>query len=688
MKKNTKKRRISRRKKRISRRTRRAQRSGRKMRTKRTARKKIYLGGNPLEDLEKEYNARDAEFEKLKNQAKEMPDGDEKRAFMNEQVKPVLAEKTRLFELIKKEREEINAIAERIDEIYWNAYGTELNTEIAKDFLRQIDSLLSTKPEAKDDITKKTQYPTLKRMLTLLSSPDEPYTHLDMATLSKEVLENNRKINAENLKNKPREWTNLRKEHERKATAFKEQMKKDGIDPDTVRKNLKDMNIKFDNEKKMIAKQETILTAAIKILDAQLKKIQLQERAEERRTQQQARIERSLAKSEKPIHLGELRQLEEGGVVEGEGGIVEDEDEDDALLRGQAFARDQETSASVEQKLNFSIPLPSISGYDGEDEPEFWKPVFKPEEMLYIRRTLQQISREQVWRLCEIIKQNIKTYYYVVDSRNQTPRWLTRKVFGTFPPENHIKFNFILCATFIILGIISNKLTNQDYKLLFKGGKAIQLALDGIAGSTEYNSEDIDCLLMPKDGVYNPEEIKNLASHIAYLVEWFLKTDNPDISVLRPQENNLIFKLSYKYRIRGSKSDFFVAFSDIDFRQIPQDIQPFFEDTVSTSFRVDELDQDLLFEYPSIVSLLNEKIYYYLKYFMFKKILKTGGTITNPEYTGLTEDECDRILEKFKRAILKLTDAMYTEVDSRRKSIADRLNNDPLTSEIIASLYN
>ena len=73
---------------------------------------------------------------------------------------------------------------------------------------------------------------------------------------------------------------------------------------------------------------------------------------------------------------------------------------------------------------------------------------------------------------------------------------------------------------------------------------------------------------------------------------------------------------------------------------------------------------------------------------MFKKILKTGGTITNPEYTGLTEDECDRILEKFKRAILKLTDAMYTEVDSRRKSIADRLNNDPLTSEIIASLYN
>ena len=346
----------------------------------------------------------------------------------------------------------------------------------------------------------------------------------------------------------------------------------------------------------------------------------------------------------------------------------------------------------AEQKL--IIMSPELSDYNNvETEPEFWKPVFKPEEMLYIRNTLQQISREQVWRLCETIEKNIPTYY--VEKENK-PKMLSGGIYGKYTEKDFTKFNFILCATFIILGIISKKLANQDYKLLFKGGKAIQLALAGIPGSSKYNSEDIDCLLMPRDGIlYNLENITNLAGNIAYLVQWFLKTDNEDILVLPPRENNLIFKLSYKFEILTQQ--ILTAFSDIDFRQIPEDTQPFFEDIVSKSFEIPELDQDLLFEYPTIESLLNEKIYYYLKYFMSKKLFDGEGKFSDPEgkikdpkrYKDFKQQESNWFLEKFKRAILILNNTLHNgDIESMKKYIADRLNNDPLTSEIIESLYN
>lgn len=648
-----------------------------------------------FKELEEHYEALNEEIKILKEEADAIANPDEKKAFMNTQVKPVFTEKTRLFELIKKERDEIDDLLKRIDKILWDAYGTDLTTDIARTKLREIDTLFETNLTAKDDIKKNHYRKKILNMIYLLSSSSDQFKNVsDMGTFPKNVLEEKLELNRKNFKVKEQEMLKLSAIHKKNRDDFRDKLRHEGANDQMIREKLKDMDIRHDNERKVIRKQMEGLTIIRESLETKLKKIQLQERAEERKNKQDADNKRALAKSEKQIEFDELRRLEEEKdkqrvVGEGEGGVVgEDEDEEGAPLTGKAFRTDQETSASAEQKLIITTPLPPVSGYDVVEAPEFWKPVFQEGEMLYIRSMLQDIiSSEQGWKLCEIIKQNIKTYYYVVDLRKQTPRWLSRKIFGTFPPENHIKFNLILCATFIILGIISNKLANQDYKLLFKGGKAIQLALDGIAGSTEYNSEDIDCLLMPKDGVYNLEEIKNLAGHIAYLVEWFLKTDKQDISVLPPRENPFIFKLSYKFRAPYSKSELFAAFSDIDFRQIPEDIKLLFEDTVSKSFKVDELDQVVLFEYPSIETLLNEKIYYYLKYFMFKEILKTGGKITNPEYSGLTEDECNRILEKFKRAILILTNAMYTEVDSRRKSIADRLNNNPLTSEIIASLY-
>jgi hypothetical protein len=77
----------------------------------------------------------------------------------------------------------------------------------------------------------------------------------------------------------------------------------------------------------------------------------------------------------------------------------------------------------------------------------------------------------------------------------------------------------------------------QDYKFIFKGGKAIQLVLAEIQNLSEYKSEDIDVLIIPNKNIqYDELIVKNLAGHLAYLIRWFLNIPSTDykISVQSP----------------------------------------------------------------------------------------------------------------------------------------------------------
>jgi hypothetical protein len=74
--------------------------------------------------------------------------------------------------------------------------------------------------------------------------------------------------------------------------------------------------------------------------------------------------------------------------------------------------------------------------------------------------------------------------------------------------------NAMLCASFRLFGIIAYKMiySSCKYKLIFKGGKAIQLVLNNVYNKTKkrpksfensvlrdlHQSEDIDVLLIPK----------------------------------------------------------------------------------------------------------------------------------------------------------------------------------------------
>jgi len=362
-------------------------------------------------------------------------------------------------------------------------------------------------------------------------------------------------------------------------------------------------------------------------------------------------------------------------------------------------------------KLVIPTELPPQTGYPLNIEPEFWVPLFGANNMFTIREKLQKMMENDrgipmdrnkisdIWNVCKIIQNLIPTYFVPVENKPYQEHGLTFYDLNT----DFSQYNILLCASLLVFGIISQRMKYQDYQLCFKGGKAIQLVISKIPAIPIYESEDIDVLLMSNtDIIYNEVNIKNLSGHVAYLIQWFLTKVNPIISVLvpnpaNPRANPFIFKLSY---IKGGTG--FKPISDIDFKDIPETIKPYFERSVNYQFNILELEQVVLFKCPDIGSLLDEKLYYYTKYTTFKDLLTKKHPISEPGYKTLTITECDRLLSKFKKAIINLNNALqisrtpqlsYIQLNSKQldstqiKNIVNRLNKlnvtDPNIKKII-----
>jgi hypothetical protein len=256
----------------------------------------------------------------------------------------------------------------------------------------------------------------------------------------------------------------------------------------------------------------------------------------------------------------------------------------------------------------------------------------------------------------------------------------------------------------------------QDYKVIFKGGKAIQLVLTGMSETSVYKTEDIDVLIMPDTDIpYVESIVKILSGHLAYLIRWFLNTPETQykVSVQAPNPSNsranpFIFKLSYlkvtqkrDYKKQIMVDDF-KQFSDIDFKETPVSIKPYFEKSIDFKFFISELNQTVLFRCPNIGSLLDEKIYYYSKYSEFKKMLEERKPITEEGYDRLTIIDCERFLDKFKRAIIAMNKGLQKQrfpgilpdelLEKERNSIKTRLTrtgitDDTLKTMILQSIY-
>ena len=378
-------------------------------------------------------------------------------------------------------------------------------------------------------------------------------------------------------------------------------------------------------------------------------------------------------------------------------------------------------------KLELPFMLPDINGYNPDVEPEFWKPIFHENEMLRIRSIISSMmisdasipiidrKSSDLWSLCKINQSIIPTYYVETTNKLYTNS-LNLSVFDQ--DIDFSRYNIVLCAALLIFGLISQKMVGQDYDIVFKGGKAIQLELAHIQESSLYESEDIDIILTSnkEDVIYDENKIKNLAGHIVYLVKWFI--NNPEnqfiISVQAPNPENaranpFIFKLSYLKIIKRPDYkqqrmvDEFKPFSDVDFKEMPENIRELFEKTNDYRFYIPELEQHILFKCPNTGSLLDDKIYYYIKYTQIKQLLEEKKPIVEPGYERITIPECIRILLKFKKAILALNHGLQKKrfpmlqeeelIAKEKLSIMARLDkssnsmNNSLKQMIVDSLY-
>ena len=295
----------------------------------------------------------------------------------------------------------------------------------------------------------------------------------------------------------------------------------------------------------------------------------------------------------------------------------------------------------------WSEPEPPVEGVYS-----YWIPFFGDNTKLYEFKT-NMLSLIEQNKVCGIVKQHTPSYITSAKKR------------GEF--YNEERYNLFLCIIMLVYGTISNKMdAHGNYNIIFKGGKAIQLILSNIQNAPLHDSDDIDILIMPKNGiVFDAVEAKQIAIHISNLIKWIIDdlAYKHEFSILLPDplktwQNQNIIKLGFLYNNGGAK-----ALSDIDFKELPSHIAPYFMDPnidkASVMLIKDRLN--LSFNYPNIDSIINEKMYYFFYYIVL--LNKNLNEYTQQENINIkfnrepyikTANTCNFHLTKIIRALYTL----------------------------------
>jgi hypothetical protein len=472
--------------------------------------------------------------------------------------------------------------------------------------------------------------------------------------------------------------------------------------------NMGNINLKSTRE------NITALSSAIKISDKNLVTFLIDNGADINilSEEQKSMLDGLMAKTVRIKKKKERKPLEDVAVSSEEQELDMPPLEDTTVLREEHVVPEFRPTKLI-------IPSELPSEYNPDIEPDFWKPIFQENEMTILRQKIMDMINidvniplikknpqssykeiENIWGVCQINQALIPSYFVqtINEMYNVFDSWLMDT------EDDFSNYNIILCASLIIFGVISYKMREQDYEFIIKGGKAIQLVLSNIPQPDIYKTEDIDLLIVPKLGIERDDlSIKNLAANLACLMKWFLNRSDiklnisiqsPDSS--RPDTNQYIYKLSYLKTItkkffsrkenRMVETNDYKPFADIDFKNLAEPIGAFFENIVNYPFFIPELNTYVLFTCPDIESILNEKIYFYIKYIGFLEILKTRNPITEIGYTKLDIRECYRILDKFKRAILAINKGILKQLEPLSQSQSELLLTDKLKDSIRSRL--
>jgi hypothetical protein len=360
--------------------------------------------------------------------------------------------------------------------------------------------------------------------------------------------------------------------------------------------------------------------------------------------------------------LDEETKMKLAELIPNEQQIISQEPIEEQVIQEQVIQEPQpimDLKPTVNEKLILPSPLPQDNavGYDRTTVPEFWKPIFQNgEELLQIREKFMGIyeidryttDEQKRIKICDLLETIIPGYLtrYGLDFRES--------------PKTLVNINILNCFITLFYGIILYRLydTKQDYLFTFKGGRALQLSLVDIVDIGQYFSEDTDILIIPNKfeaGVYDLEKMENLSEHIAYLVKWMVPEEINVFISLPSNPKNINKDIT---KILYNDNRLFKALSDIGFGEINEDIIRFFDNLSYSPLYLDEFETISLFITPTLDDMLAEKLFYYAKYLKFKGMIRRGEPIMQQEYSNLTINECERILFKFKRAILKLVEAI------------------------------
>lgn len=289
---------------------------------------------------------------------------------------------------------------------------------------------------------------------------------------------------------------------------------------------------------------------------------------------------------------------------------------------------------------------------------------------------IKDLNRLRDIEMCQIVESILPTYKASINTQYTE----NGKLFNDTPQDVY-EYNMLLCSIFIILGIITpffNQNPDSHYKIIIKGGKATQFLLHEFRTKKipEYITNDIDFLVVPKDGIdYNFYEIKYIAAYISNIINQFLNVgnkisilipDNPEY-IKNPRINPYVIKISYSKSSRTG----FRALCDIGFDEIKDEVSDFFTSNQMFMTTVNNLDlpeTKVLYEYPTLESVFREKIYYTILY---------NNNTTKNEHEIKTQ-------EKFAKTVLLLVSVMPNSGDYKGKKPLQIIRDavDSLSSKI------
>ena len=307
--------------------------------------------------------------------------------------------------------------------------------------------------------------------------------------------------------------------------------------------------------------------------------------------------------------------------------------------------------------LPYKLPENNDVGYDRTVAPDFWKPMFNNgDDLMNLREIFMGMYENDRYT-----DDNMKTFKICNLLEKFFPAYLTKYYFSERETaKTLVNMNISSCIITLLYGFITHKLYEyeQDYLILFKGGRAIQLSLNDIPNVSKYFSEDADILIIPNKKVnanYHFEKMENLSAHIAYLVKWFIP-EEINIIVSLPSnpknQNKDITKILY------NDAKIYKALSDIGFDDIKEDIRIYFETPSFSPFYINEFNANAMFITPTVDDMLAEKLYFYSKYSNIKNKLKNHISIQDVGYEKITEDDCDYYMYKFNKAIKQLVNSV------------------------------